>query len=122
MDTSVLQYLAQNLGYTVTATSDNSVKIKLPLFCSLQVIRRGDEDYNLIPYFGFFTRTAATWMTLIIDLLFVASIVLTDSISKYDFAVLALLIMSMVWDIYRYILTEGTMTRIYCHLVNSGAT
>jgi hypothetical protein len=112
-----LRRTIQSLGYNVIGADGGPLEVKLPLFCNLHVSVDGHGEYTLAPYFGFIPRTTATWMMQALYLgLFLMVLWMSESDLKLIFTALAVMVGGMAWDVYRYVLTEGAMTRICSRL------
>jgi hypothetical protein len=98
--------VVESLGYRVSRYND-SFQILLPLWCSVRVgSARG--GLTVEPRFGTISRTVATWLTVLVMLgIWLLSLQGTErDLLLYGI----LLILAVVWDVYRYILTEGAMS------------
>ncbi len=96
-------------GYKIQKQSFG-FEIFLPLFCSIRIIQKQDRIL-LQPCFGYVTRIIATWMSVIIVLLLAIIMVLPIENLRYFF--ISCILLQAIWDVYRYILTENALNRIY---------
>lgn len=123
----------EQLGYNVK--EDKSwIVIRLPLFCS---VRMSHDRHSFIfdLRFGIASRSTATWMLFILAFLMLLSfliipelvVLLTEKRAALPFFTLPGLrlfigcgfILAFIWDVYRYILTEQSITRAQ-HLITRG--
>jgi len=98
----------RTLGYQVDEKTFG-FEVRLPLLCSVRVRTEG-QNLDLDPQFGLMSRTAATWATALI-ILVVCFVVRGEPPDLLYLPALAGLF-AVVWDVYRYVLTEHAMATI----------
>lgn len=100
------------LGYDV-AVGERGLKIRLPLMCRVTVAFH-EEAIRLLPEFGLFSRTAATWVTslMVVVLLIVVYRAEAGTLTQLGFGIVLLAIGALVWDVYRYVVTESAIMTV----------
>jgi hypothetical protein len=120
MAAASLHRTIERLGYRVTSAKEQKLEVKLPLFCSLHISSQANGHYAITPYFGYVRRTTATVMTQVIYagffLLALWAIRVDAELMWLLFIGIAAVMGGMVFDVYRYILTEVAMMRIHDRL------
>ena len=106
--TESLSETLRALGYRVDEKA-HGFEVRLPLLCSV-LVRTEGENLDLDPQFGLVSRTAATWVTAL-SILVVSFFVRSAPPDQLYLLALAWLC-AVVWDVYRYILTEHAMATI----------
>lgn len=98
----------REMGYRLEESSEG-FEVRLPLFCSVRV-RSEEGRISLDPRFGLVSRSAATWgmwsIALIVLLFWFAFE--RDSADQF-YVVVLMMFLAVIWDVYRYILTEHAM-------------
>ena len=106
--TESLSETLRTLGYRVDDYT-LGFEVRLPLLCSVRV-RTDGQNLDLDPRFGLVSRTAATWVTALIGLVLCFSVRAAPPEQLYLPALAGLF--AVVWDVYRYILTEHAMATV----------
>jgi hypothetical protein len=116
------RHTIERLGYKVTGGDGEPLKVKLPLLCSLRVSANENGEYSITPYFGLVRRSTATW-TLEVTFVLVFLIILWGDPDNPKLIATALvaMVMGMVHDVYRYVLTEAAIIRIATSLIPRNA-
>jgi hypothetical protein len=118
---SMLQSI-QQLGYKVSGPDEGPLTVKLPLFCSLRVSRVRDGEYTITPFFGLGTRKSATRLLVgFLVLWFLLLLWGREIDQRRGLAILVMLVAAMVYDVYRYVLTEAAITRVWTLLRSKGS-
>ena len=108
------------LGYTVEDIA-SGISVRLPLFCSVRIYYDG-KILRFEPRFGMISRSNATWLFFVLlslNLFVVTCLTaypfFSDSLRFFSdglrFFIGVTIVWSVVWDVYRYILTENLITR-----------
>ena len=110
---SGLTEVLESLGYIVRRRGKESFDVVLPLWCSVRVQVTGG-NLKLQPRFGLVSRTVGTWLNFLGALgALVSAWILGD---RAFLAIGVLVIASVVWDVYRYSMTEQAMSVVrYVH-------
>ena len=100
------------LGYDV-AVGERRLKIRLPLMCRVTVAFH-EQAIRLLPEFGLFSRTAATWgtSTMVAILLIVVYTADAGTLMPLGFGIILLYMGALVWDVYRYVVTESAIMTV----------
>ena len=102
----------EKLGYK-TREHENGIVIILPLQCSI-VVDFEEDKVRCQPKFNKVRRSTATWMNLSVGMLIATVFIffVNDELRLTVF-LLWMFLMAGIWDLYRYILTEQMITRIW---------
>ena len=105
------------LGYDV-AVGERGLKIRLPLMCRVTVAFH-EEAIRLLPEFGLVSRTATTWGTLLMGGILLIVIYTADAgtLTPLGFGIILLAMGALVWDVYRYVVTESAIMTVRCLLI-----
>jgi hypothetical protein len=105
------------LGYDV-AVDDRGLQIRLSFFCSVWV-HVHDGGVKLRPMFGLVSRTSGNWMTIVgalLTLLFMFSYPTDSHLLQWGCVFLAM-VAALVFNVYRFVLTESAASCVRYLLV-----
>jgi|SRR5581483_11176448 len=117
---SLVQTL-QDLGYSVRNNKDELITVSLPLNCTLRLVIGEYGKRKISVYFGPLPRETSSLLMIVLYLsvtvppligLAIPRIWTNVSDPRYYIIISALIIMSMIFEGYRYIITECALTRI----------
>jgi hypothetical protein len=112
MDEIKIRAALRQLGYEPRQKSWGLL-VRLPLWCDLQIRPGADGVPRIRPYFGSSPRTLHSWLMPVLYLLMVILFLQNPGFDVPQMTgLLALILLGSVWDVCRYIVTEGAMTRI----------
>ena len=96
--------------------------VRLPMWCDLRIRLEGDGPPRIQPYFGSTPRTLHSWLMPVLYLLLVIVFLQNPGFDvPHMTGLLTLILLGSAWDICRYIVTEGAMTRIATCLAVHGS-
>ncbi len=107
--TESLSETLRALGYRVDEKA-HGFEVRLPLLCSVLVRSPQGENLVVDPQFGFVSRSVATWGTAL-SILIVGFFLRTEPPEQLYLVSFGMLF-AVVWDVYRYILTEHAMATV----------
>jgi hypothetical protein len=107
--TESLSEALRALGYRVDEKA-HGFEVRLPLLCSVLVRSQRGENLVLDPQFGLVSRSVATWATALIIL--VVGFFLRAAPPDQLYLAAVGMLFAVVWDVYRYILTEHAMATV----------
>lgn len=109
--------MLRSVGYNVEEFP-NGIRIKLPFFCSVRLISQ-NGDLVKKPYFGAISREYATYIVITLYSLCVVQYGIylmvggTDIVKlAYFIMVLAILGGGLIWDVFRYFITERCLNDV----------
>jgi len=106
----------ESAGYRAKRHSAGRVVVSLPLFCSVNINIGPADFWRLTPRFGFVNRSSAVWLQLAIYLVFPPLTFALLGEGSYRLYIVAFqaycFVLAAIWDGYRFVLTEGVMTRL----------
>jgi hypothetical protein len=100
------------MGYKVRSFNAG-MEVRLPLFCSVRIETDGD-GMRFAPRFGSMGRTGAIWSDTFAAFVFLLfALLLPEFIHGLKVILVGCAVLTAVWDVFRMILTESFITRLY---------
>lgn len=107
----IARQAASAMGYKAR-NFEGGIEVRLPLCCSVRIEPEGD-CFRFTPRFGAMGRAGAIWVDTFVSLVLLLLAVSPEFIHGWKVILLGCAVLAAVWDVFRMILTEGLITRLY---------
>ena len=112
MDQEPIRHVLRQLGYN-PVDKPWGLLVRLPLGCDLRVRFIEGGPPRILPYFGSTPRSLHSWlMPVLYLLLFIVFLQDPGFDVRQMTGLILLVLLGCTWDVCRYVVTEGAITRI----------